>query len=201
MLSPLSSVSGLTKSVTCVFQVSSCRSLVSLLFILHCQSWIRRTLFQTLSLTQQQQQHPWSLLETQLPHIYPWPNESIHIINKFQDFSVQSDWGKRLSATQICCSSDRIPWMTFYLGQNTISGTDNLSHGSWSPKYFDTDTFLFSFGSLNTKTSATGMMILFYDILWGLSFYYSICSKDFPFNLTCLACSYPWGQDSSCVNV
>lgn len=81
-----------------------------------------------------------------MPHIYPWPNKSIHIINKFQDFSVHSDWGKHLSATQICCSSDRISWMTSYLGQNTtMSRTDTLSYGSWSCKYSDTDTFLFSF--------------------------------------------------------
>lgn len=64
MLSPCSSVSGLTKRVTWVFQVSSCSYLVSLLFILHWHSWIPRTFFQTLSLTQQQQ-HPWGVLETQ----------------------------------------------------------------------------------------------------------------------------------------
>lgn len=61
------------------------------------------------------------LVRNPMPHIYPWLNESIHIINKFQDFSVHSDWGKRLSATQICCSSNRISWMTFYLGQITTS--------------------------------------------------------------------------------
>lgn len=84
--------------------------------------------------------------------------------------TVHSDWGKRLSATQICFSSDKMSWITFYLGQNTTSGTDNLSFGSWCSKYSDTDTFLFSFGSLNTETSATGMMILFYHILEVLAF-------------------------------